>query len=529
MTEDKKDGMDSIWNQTDSGEPHGNGEEWSSGASAENALPGPDNEAGLEDSPGLLDMKLEPEPKPEPKLEPKPEPDHVPETSGRDKQEPARDGFKPYYKKEARVTGLLSLGLYFLLAVFGLALLGFGVQVFLDGAPFRLEVATTVIIVFALLGVLWKTISLEAKTGVAAAGVGLVLAEVFTVYGGSLGLPWVPGELVLAVVYCLSLAALLVAAWLYWPRLFWPPIVVTVLVLYAALDPVLWLVAGATGPLETMVSGPAFMQHWPIYLRSGFLMVQVILPLGAVLFLVLQGRTILKPQYDSHWGYVFWALLLILTSTTGLALLERADYRAYPDFPALVAQAYPRALPPTPVATATEDKTATTTPQAAAPDASEAQTSTGAALPADQAVTEPQPSQESGLAATTPPEKTAETTEPATGLTEEKLPATPETAPSGEASVAAEPTPAEVPSSEDLTALKAEVNQLKNQVKGLQDRLQDQEKLIRSLLDYFGSDSYQGRPPWPSLPDTMPLPEPDDSPDQPGELITPKDTSGNYT
>ena len=521
MTEDKKDDMDPTLNKTDGDDPSSPGDEPSSSISLDNGPLNPEVESPQDQAPELLHMDLEPE-----KSQNK---------SGTAKQEPARDGFKPFYKKEARMAGLMNLVLYFLLVVFGLGLLGFGIQVFLDAAPFRLEVATTVVIVFALVGFLWKTVSLEAKTGLAAAGVGLVLAEVFTVYGGSMGLPWVSGTLVLAVVYCLSLAALLVATWLYWPRLFWPPLVITVLVLYAALDPALWLAAGATGSAETLVSGPALMQHWPIYLRPGFLMSQVILPAGAILLLVLQVRTIMKPQYQSHWGFVFWALLLLLTSTTGLAVLERADYPAYPNFPALVARAYPRALPPAPVPAATEEKTETTTPPAVIPDVTpdttpdqtvdQAQTQTqsptpdetaaGTAPAPDQTVTEPQTATTPGPdAAASTDEKAAEAAGSPSGVPEEKLPATAETAPSDEAGTAPESTPPAASPSEDLKALQSEMDDLKRQVRDLQRRVQDQENLIRSLLDYFGPDSKQDSQPWPVLPKTMPLPEPD-TPDQP--------------
>jgi hypothetical protein len=520
VTEDKNDGLDPTGNPPDTDASQSVEDDHTTDVSLESASLTLEKETALEEAPAILNMK--------------PEPDPGPGRGESAKPEPVRDRFKPFYKKEAHLTSLKVMGLYFLLGVFGLGLLGFGVQVFLDGAPFRLEVATIVIIIFALLGFLWKTVSLEAKTGLAAAGVGLVLAVVFTVYGGSLGLPYVPGELILAMVYCLSLAALLVAAWLYWPRLFWPPIAITVLVVYAALDPVLWLVAGAVGPAEALVSGPDLMRNWPIYVRPGFLMAQVVLPAGAILLLVMQGRTILKPQFASHWGYAFWALLLFLASTTGLAVLERADYSAYPNFPALVAKAYPRALPPapatvTPVVTPTDDKQETVPTTAAAPDTAQDQTATGAGPATDQAAPESQTTTTPAPDAAAPPDEAAGTAAGSTpGLTDEQPPATAETAPPDETGLAAESAPPVAATSEDLNALKAEVNDLKKQVTALQDRLQAQEMLIHSLLNYFGSDSEQSGPPWPTLPDTMPLPLPD-GPDLPGETDPAPDSAPSST
>jgi hypothetical protein len=198
-----------------------------------------------------------------------------------------QDEFQPFYVKEAkadaRKAGLFTAVSWLLLVVLGLSLLGLAIDTYLQGLPFRLEATATAVICFALVGLLWKTTTLETRVGLEALAVSVVLAIGYVVHGHTdFGLWWLSAGYLMPIYYCLTLAAVLAAIWLTWPRVHWLPLVLTGLVLYSAYAPVFELLAGGAS-LTVFVQGPAFMEHWPIWLRSGWIMAQLILPFGAVL------------------------------------------------------------------------------------------------------------------------------------------------------------------------------------------------------------------------------------------------------
>ncbi|MDY6852676.1 MAG: hypothetical protein SV487_11475, partial [Thermodesulfobacteriota bacterium] len=253
-----------------------------------------------------------------------------------------KEDFQPFYEKEAkaesRSRAVKSVFLYFLLVILGVGLIGLAVETFLKTSPLRLEITTTAVICFALIGLLWKKITLESKVGLEALAVGVVIALSFVVHAqDGLGLWGLPGKFIPSAFFCLALAVVLSAVWLTWPRFFWPPLALTVVVLYAALAPILSFTAGGAD-LKTFLLGPPFMQGWPIFIRSGYLLVQVVLPLGAVLLLILQARTLFTRKTQTHWGFLYWALSLTLASSIGLIGLGRAQQPVFPPLDRLVTQ-----------------------------------------------------------------------------------------------------------------------------------------------------------------------------------------------
>ncbi|MBW2061691.1 MAG: hypothetical protein JRI95_09035 [Deltaproteobacteria bacterium] len=244
--------------------------------------------------------------------------------------EDVRADFQPFYEKEAkterRIRTASSVLLYILLAGLGLAMLGLLADVLLKASDFRLEVAAAVIVCFALVGVLWKSTSLEAKAGLAAVFLGLILAwpQIKFIQAG-VAAPWtLSAELVWPLFFLLALIAIFLGIWLLWSRMAWLPLILSLLILYVALAPVFSLILGET-KLDEIILGPSFMKGWPIFLRSGYLLGEVILPLGILLMLILQVRIVFKKHHQTHFGYFYWALFLILASTIGLSALEAQD------------------------------------------------------------------------------------------------------------------------------------------------------------------------------------------------------------
>ncbi|MEW5722938.1 MAG: hypothetical protein AB1896_07510 [Thermodesulfobacteriota bacterium] len=254
------------------------------------------------------------------------------------------DRFQPFYGREARGNMARRALLFVLLVGLGLWVLGLVVDSFIKSTPFRLEYTGAALCCFLLIGLLWKIISLEAKTGLAALTLGLLLAINQAAFSGlELDPVGLPAALAVPIFYCLALAAALLAAWLLWPAFKWPPLVLTLLILYGALAAALPLAAGGAD-LAAVVKGPALMGGWPIWLRPGWLTVQVFLPLGVLLFFILQVRVLLRPQYDKHWGFLFWALCLVLAAATGLVGLERTEAPVFPKFGPVIARVYPEAV-----------------------------------------------------------------------------------------------------------------------------------------------------------------------------------------
>ena len=256
-----------------------------------------------------------------------------------------RDDFKPYYKSESRYRWLAKAVQYVLLVALGLGLIGLVAEAFLRETHYRLEAAVIIVIVVALLGFLWKTLSIEVRSGLVAVAVGLLTALAYTAFNAEdFGGLFVSRQFFLPGFYALCLCAGIVAAWRLKPRVHWLPAALTVLLLYAAVAPVFALIEPSPN-LSAVFAGPAFMADWPVYLQPGWLLAQVFLPLGAALLIVLQFRTLFRPQFDSHWGFIYWAVALILVAYTGLGLLETAGRPVFPRARTLTAQIYPRAMP----------------------------------------------------------------------------------------------------------------------------------------------------------------------------------------
>ena len=379
--------------------------------------------------------------------------------------------FKPFYKKEARRSASLNFGLFVVLIVLGLSLLGAAVSTFVFDAPFKLETATITVICFAVIGLLWKKMSLQVKTGLAAFALGLQAAVAYTVYAGNLSWPpFLPGWMFLPALLCLMVAATLLAVWLLWPQIHWLPIALTVIILYGALAAVLPFIQGQ-GTTQAVFTGPGFMAGWPWFIRSGYFLAQVILPLGIILFLILQARTLFRPQYASHWGFIFWALCLAAVWTVGLSALERADEPVFPRVTPLAAKIH---VPETP---APAETASTSTPAAspAEPPAAPSESVTEPAPPAPEVETTPAPE------ATTPAEPTEPKTAETPPVTSEPQAESPSPFPSGE-----QPAPESEPSAETLE-LQKRVRVLEDEINDLYQRIDAQERLIRALLDVFGS------------------------------------------
>jgi hypothetical protein len=464
---------------------------------------------------------------------------------------PSPDGFKPHYKKEARLKSSVEAILFAFLFLLGAGLIALGLATFINGAPFRLEVAATVIICLALLGFLRKTISIEVMVGLAAAAIGLVLGFASAVYGTGLDLFGAPSNLVLAVFFCLCLAALLIGVWLLWPRFFWAPIAASVIVLYAAIAPVWTLLVGLTDT-TAMLSGPSFLNILPIFIRPGYLMAQLILPLGVLLFLVLQVRILARPQYAGHWGFIFWSICLLTAVVIGLTGLERGQKPVYPKLIPLIAKAYPVTIKAAAKDIPIKEEPALPEPaEIAQPVAEEKPES--AATPD----TEPGPATTGETeSAGAPPFPTPDETDESSELADVATPIVKkhesDTTPAPKRDVPSEPgvspKPEEVPElvidaatlelhRAQLAWLEQRVETLESEVDTIKQRMEIQDRLIRALFDWLsthfgfgmGRDSgmlpdpseVPGMPmpmlPMPTTPMTPPETEKDDVPEKPEE------------
>ncbi|MFH1135558.1 MAG: hypothetical protein V1816_05680 [Pseudomonadota bacterium] len=420
-----------------------------------------------------------------------------------------KDDFKPFYVKEAHQGALAKGVLYFLFIALGVGLLGFGIEIFIEQAPFRLETAAALVICLALLGLLWKKISWEVRVGLEAACLGFLAALAHTVYGaGEMGLLGLPPALVPPIILGLGLAAALTAAWLLRPGRIWPPVLLSVFFLYAALAPAFAIATKSQG-LEALFLGPGFMASWPIFLRPGWVLAQAALPLGALLFLILQTRTLVRKQYQTHYGHLFWAVFLLLISTVGLTALERAEEPVFPRLDPILALFYPVEKPFSPSGAAPEQ----TEPQPVAP---APLTPPGPAVtpanpaPSDQASPVPAPSDPRSPDQASPNQASPDPTPAPDTTSGEKVgseaPKPP--VPAGEE----EETPALPAESRELLELEEKVNSLEEEIQYLRQRLIDQENLMRSLLNYFGSGEYL---------EPAPVPE-----EEPREYVPPPGRSG---
>ncbi|MBF0528326.1 MAG: hypothetical protein HQK55_03455 [Deltaproteobacteria bacterium] len=400
-----------------------------------------------------------------------------------------RDAFAPFDKKTARKISVYRAGLYLVLAALGIMILTLGGQAVAGNIPYWLEVVTVVLATVALMGVLWKTISLEAKVGLAACGLGLILIIVEVVHGGSqLSLIGIPVGWYWPIWFAICLLSVTGGIWMAWSRPVWPPLVGTAVTLYTALA-VVWPLIKGGADLKGLVLGPDFQALWPIYIRSGWLMIQVLLPLGILLFLGLQIRTLFRPQYERHFGHFFWALFLLMLTTVGMTSLERAGAPAWVEVDRLVSGIKPKAVP-TVTAPSSAGKVEKTEPGAAAKSPKETASTTTPAIS----------------------QKTEKTEGQADSLTAEKPTTSPQASvskPGGASSAGTEPQTAANQALPGNLDLLMRIEGLKEQVRGLEDRLDSQEKLIETLMEYLDSEkerSYNRRNPGRNTP-------PDDEPD----------------
>lgn len=374
------------------------------------------------------------------------------------RREDIREDFQPFYEKEARTdrrTKIVSESVLFALLVgLGLGLIGLTVETLLLKTPCRLQVVTIAVICFALIGFLWKSTTLATRVGLAVLSVWGVLAVTSLFCGAvDLGFWRLSGSFIQAVLFCLALAAVLLTIWTLWPTLHWLPVALSVLVLYTALAPVSALVEQGMNVSQDYLLGPSMMAHWPIFLRPGYLMAQVMLPVGVILLLIHQSRTIFRGKYRTHWGFAYWALALVLSSAVGLIALERADQPVFPSLNRIAAQLSPE----TTLLTPATDQPATALP----------------AVPLETPTATESPS--GGT--------------PAVGgegqAAQEDLQPGPETAP---------PSVAETDSQAELETLRERVTTLESQLKALQELVHNQDQMIRSLFNYLGSESKRPAP-----------------------------------
>ncbi len=413
-------------------------------------------------------------------------PDEKPAGNQAGKGEPVKEDFQPFYRKEAKAEawshGVSSALNWVLLAGLGLVLIGLTVETYLQGLPFRLEATTAAVIFTALIGFLWKHTTLQSKAGLAALAVSAVLFIAYVLYGrADLGLWGLPGSFILMGFFALSLAAALLTVWLLWPSLTWPPLVLTALLLYAVLAPVFGFIQ-ETPDFNGFLTGPGFMSGWPAFLRPGWFMAQAALPLGVVLLILIQTRTLTRKKYQTHWGFIYWALALALTMVIGLIGLERNQM---PVFPAL---------------DSTLAGISHIAPETAAVEVA-AQPESGPVLPLEQPAPPEQPSAPA-------PEDQAAGTEP---LAPEPIaPPAVMAEPSAPETAVAKPVEAA-----EVEALRSRIGELETELGELRRRLDVQETMIRSLLKFLGTSERPGQPP---ASENQLSPSPPTQPEQPPQV-----------
>ena len=242
--------------------------------------------------------------------------------------EETQEDFTPYTEKEARADRRYHPSRFILLhllwAALAVVLVGLTVDLVLNGSGYRLEGGLTVLIWLILLVLLWKTISLEAKIGMTVVAIGLLLALPYLPpTGGAMLPPWAfTAPFIWPLSMGMALAAVLVGLWFLWGRWMWLSIILSLLIAYCAVAPVSAFISQQTG-LDQVLLGPEALTHWPIFLRPGYLAAEIVLPLGVVLMLILQVRTLASKRHRTHFGYFFWAAFLLLITVTGLSALDR--------------------------------------------------------------------------------------------------------------------------------------------------------------------------------------------------------------
>ncbi|MEE9435316.1 MAG: hypothetical protein V3V37_01420 [Candidatus Adiutricales bacterium] len=380
-----------------------------------------------------------------------------PETRAAKIAEEIQADFQPFYEKEAKVEEkvrkISSVTLYILLAGLGLALAALVVDVLFYGTGFKLEITAAAVVCFALIGIFWKSISQESKAGMVAVTIGIVLLwpRMMFIREG-LAAPWdISAEFMWPILFLISPAAILFGIWLFWPRLGWIPALLSLPVLYVALSPVWSLVENST-TLAEIVEGPSFMGTWPIYLRSGYLLVEIVLPLGILLLLVLQARNLFRSHQKIHFGYLYWGLFLVLVSLIG--------------FDGLEAQNRPVAVPFSRIASL--------------------------GLPVSASISEPATPPSATVSAT---DTTPAPTQPEEPSTQPVSAATDETTAPVTKALAQEPDPGIEANNQRIAVLEDKIVLLEQELRSLQDTVKSQNELIGTLVIIFGDRLKEEKPP----------------------------------
>jgi hypothetical protein len=471
------------------------------------------------------------------------------------------DGFQPFYHQEARRGSAVRGVLYLLFALLSLGFIALTVDVLVEGTDFRLEAAVIGLIWLALQVLLRKSISLEVKVGLSALALALLYTVAVTLYQGTLGFfGLVDSDLIVNGFYVLVLLAAVVSVWRLWGRFHWLPLVLTLIFVYAALAPIWPLVVPGGEPGRTMLTGPGFADQLPIFVRPGWLMVQVILPLAAVFMLILQVRALTKPQFVSHWGYFFWAASLVLVAAMGLAGLQRMDRPVFPRVATLAESVYPAAAKvakapepapepapapepkpepapePQPAEPAKTAESAEPAEPAQADESAEEMVTakTAKEASAKDAASETKPEPAETEAKPEPPAPSVDDQEEGPAPPQPGWPSkaeTPAAAPQSEPKIGheaakpQEPQPAPRPAPAGLDDLKKRVDRLERELIRVNGQLQAQDALIRSLMMYLASQATPTAPPSPpALTAPMPQPAPTQEPameDQPAEEPAP--------
>ncbi len=445
-----------------------------------------------------------------------------PETRAAKIAEEIQADFQPFYEKEAKVEEkvrkISSVTLYILLAGLGLALAALVVDVLFYGTGFKLEITAAAVVCFALIGIFWKSISQESKAGMVAVTIGIVLLwpRIMFIRAG-LAAPWdISADFIWPILFLISPAAILFGIWLFWPRRGWIPALLSLPVLYVALSPVLSLVENATA-LAEIVEGPSFMGTWPIYLRSGYLLVEIVLPLGILLLLVLQARNLFRSHQKIHFGYLFWALFLVLAALIGFDGLEARDRPVAVPFNRIAKLGLPvsatisePAAPPSATVTATDETTAPAQPEepSTQPAASAATDETTA--PAQPETPSTQPASAATDETTAPAQPEEPSTQPAavTATDETTAPAQPEepstqpasaatdetTAPEAK-TLAQEPDPGIEARNLRMAVLENKVVLTEQEIGSLKETVKSQKELITFLLNILEDRLKQEKPP----------------------------------
>jgi hypothetical protein len=250
--------------------------------------------------------------------------------------------FQPYDEKEPsadrRYTPSRFILLHLLWAALAVVLLGLTADLVLKSSGYRAEGGITALVWLILIVFLWKTISFEAKIGITVVAIGLLLALPYLPpTSGEIPPPWdMTSAFIWPLSMAMALAAVLAGLWFLWGRRVWLSIVLSLLVAYCAVAPVWAFFSQQTG-LDQVLLGPEALAGWPIYIRPGYLAAEVVLPLGAVLLLLLQVRTLASRRHRTHFGYLFWAAFLLLMTVTGLSALGRQGQPVLVTFSRMVA------------------------------------------------------------------------------------------------------------------------------------------------------------------------------------------------